>query len=102
LSLKALSKYKRNKRRMEKKAEEKENYEDNKTLYEKQFMSIDVNNKNTLLRLNEKLDGIYKKEQKRQNEIYWHKKKLNRLIFKKLNRNKSGLILSKINFNSKY
>ena len=102
LSLKALSKYKRNKRRMEKKAEEKENYEDNKTLYEKQFMSIDVNNKNTLLRLNEKLDGIYKKEQKRQNEIYSHKKKINRLIFKKLNRNKSGLILSKINFNSKY
>lgn len=101
LSLKAFSKYKMNKRRIEKKAEEKEIYEDNKTLYEKQFMSIDVNNKNTLLRLNEKLDRIYKKEQKRQNEIYWHKKKINRQIYKKLNRNNSGSILSKINFNSK-
>lgn len=101
LSLKAFSKYKMNKRRIEKKAEEKEIYEDNKTLYEKQFMSIDANNKNTLLRLNEKLDRIYKKEQKRQNEIYWHKKKINRQIYKKLNRNNSGAILSKINFNSK-
>jgi hypothetical protein len=102
LSLEALSNYKKNKRRMERKAEEKEIYEDNKTLYEKQFMSIDANNKNTLLRLNEKLDRIYKKEQKRQNEIYWHKKKINRIIFKKLNKNNSGLILSKINFNSKF
>lgn len=102
LSLRALSNYKMNKRRMEKKADKKDNYEDNKTLYEKQLMSIDANNNNTLLRLNEKLDRIYKKEQKRQNEIYWHKKKINRQIYKKMNRNNSGLIFSKINFNSNF
>ena len=102
LSLKALTKYKINKRRIEKKAEEKDIYEDDKTLYEKQFMNIDANNKKTLLKLNEKLDRIYKKEQKRQNEIYWHKKKIKRQIYKKMNRNNSGIILSKINFNSKF
>ena len=98
LDNKALLNYKKNQKKKEIKDDENDFIEDiNK--YDKNFISVETNNKNTLLELNKKLEKIYKKEKKRKNEIIEHKKEINKKLYKKFHRNKSTLNSSNKYFN---